>query len=179
MGGICVAHGKIGSHPQFMNHYSSKNAGTITMTYSVDTTPHDVEPQPYSLTAGWLGLGHKGNATMEGYRVVFPFYKSRQTGDDSRFLPPVDTAPRDGATIFFHSRFGLSLSGCAARRARDTEGERAQQTGGGRCGAPDEDRAPPPFQKPFNTPSTPTNRGRKPNSPASTPHRTCVETLAS
>ena len=66
MGGISVAHGEdrvpspIHESP---NIYSSKNAGT-TMTYRVDTTPHDVKPQPYSLTTDWLGLGHKGSATM-------------------------------------------------------------------------------------------------------------------
>ena len=37
------------------------------MTSHVDTTPHDVELQPYSLTADWLGLGHKGNATKGSY----------------------------------------------------------------------------------------------------------------
>ena len=45
-------------------------------TSRVDTTPHDVEPQPYSLTADWLVLGHKGNATMGGYRVLCLFQKS-------------------------------------------------------------------------------------------------------
>ena len=52
MGGITVAHGEDrGSDPRFMNPpnlYSSRNAGTITMTSRVDTTPHDVEAQPYS-----------------------------------------------------------------------------------------------------------------------------------
>ena len=47
-----------------------------------------------------------------------------------------------------------------------------QQTGGGCFDAPDEDRAPSPFQKSFRATSTPTNRGRKPTSPGSTPHRT-------
>ena len=80
MGGISVAHGEdrvpspIYESPP--NLYSSKNAGTITMTYRVDTTPHDVEPPPYSLTADWLGLGHKGSATMGGCRVLYPFQKS-------------------------------------------------------------------------------------------------------
>ena len=79
MGGNSVAHveyrvpSPIHESP---NLYSSKNAETITMTYRVDTTPHDVEPQPYSLTADWLGLGHKGSATMGGYRVLRPFQKS-------------------------------------------------------------------------------------------------------
>ena len=80
MGRISVAHGEtIASHPRFMNTpnlHSSQNAGTITMTSRVDTTPHDLKPQPYSLTADWLGLGHKGNATMGGYRVLRPFQKS-------------------------------------------------------------------------------------------------------
>ena len=59
------------------NLYSSKNTGTVTMTSRIDTTPHDVEPQLYSFTADWLGLGHNGNATMMGgYRVVCPFQKS-------------------------------------------------------------------------------------------------------
>ena len=40
------------------------------MISRVDTTPRDVESQPYSLTADWLGLGHKGNATMGGYSPV-------------------------------------------------------------------------------------------------------------
>ena len=40
------------------------------MTSRVDTTPDDVELQPYSLTADWMGLGHKGNATMGGYSPV-------------------------------------------------------------------------------------------------------------
>ena len=78
--GVFPSHtGKIGSHPRFINPpnlYSSQNAGTITMTSRVDTTPRDVEPRPYSLTADWLGLGHKGNATMGGYRVLCPFQKS-------------------------------------------------------------------------------------------------------
>ena len=47
------------------------------MTSRVDTTPHDVEPQPYSLTDDLLGLGHnKGNATMGGYEVPCLFQKS-------------------------------------------------------------------------------------------------------
>ena len=77
MGGISVAHGedRVPS-PIRPTLYSSKNAGTITMTSRVDTTPHDVEPQPYSLTADWLGLGHTGNATIGGYRVLCPFQKS-------------------------------------------------------------------------------------------------------
>ena len=80
MGGISVAHGEDSvPHPLFMNPpnlYSFKNTGTITMTYRVDTTPHDVEPQPYSLTADWLRLGHKGSATMGEYRILCPFQKS-------------------------------------------------------------------------------------------------------
>ena len=55
------------------NPYSSKNVGTATMTSRGDTTLHDVEPQPYSLTADWLELGHKGSATMGGNRVLCPF----------------------------------------------------------------------------------------------------------
>ena len=39
------------------------------MTYRVDITPHDVEPQPYLLTAGWLEFEHKGSATMGGYSL--------------------------------------------------------------------------------------------------------------
>ena len=46
------------------------------MTYRVDTAPHDVEPQQYSLIADWLGLGHKSSATMGGYRGLRPFQKS-------------------------------------------------------------------------------------------------------
>ena len=75
------------------------------MTSCVDTIPHDVEPQPYSITADWLRLGHKGNATMGGYRVMCPFQKSSQTGDDNRFLPRVDTAPHDDATIMYYSHW--------------------------------------------------------------------------
>ena len=67
----------------------------------MDTTPHDVEPRPHSLTADWLRLGYKGSATMGEYRVLCPFQKSRQTGNDNRFLPRVDTAPHDGATIIY------------------------------------------------------------------------------
>ena len=67
MGGVSVAHGKDGVPSPIRESPESlqlQNARTITMTYRVDTTPHDVEPQPYSLTADWLGLGHKGSATM-------------------------------------------------------------------------------------------------------------------
>ena len=71
------------------------------MTSRVDTTPHDVEPQPYTLTADSLGLGNKGSATMGGYRVLCPFQKSCETGDDNRFLPRVDPAPYDGATMIY------------------------------------------------------------------------------
>ena len=73
MGGISVAHGEnrvpspIRESPESIQ---LQNAGTITMTSRVDTTPHDVELQPYSLTADWLGLGHKGNAIMGGYSPV-------------------------------------------------------------------------------------------------------------
>ena len=80
MGGISVAHGEDGV--PFPIHESPEslqlqNAGTITMTYRVDTTPHDVEPQPYSIAADWLGLRHKGSATaVGGYRVLCPFQKS-------------------------------------------------------------------------------------------------------
>ena len=76
MWGISVAHGDDGFHPRFMNPPnldSSKNAATNTMTYRVDTTPHSVEPEPYSLTADWLGFGHKGSASMRGYRVLCSF----------------------------------------------------------------------------------------------------------
>ena len=78
MGGIFVAHGE-DFHPRFMNPpnlYSCKNAGTITISYRVDTTPHDVEPKSYELVADWLGLGRKGSAIMRGYRVLCPFQKS-------------------------------------------------------------------------------------------------------
>ena len=61
------------------------------MTSRVDTTPHDVEPQSNSLIADWLGLGHKGSATMGGYGVLCLFQKSCQTGDDSRLVPRVGT----------------------------------------------------------------------------------------
>ena len=79
--GVFPSHtGKIGSHPRFMNPpnlYSSKHAETIMMTSRVDTTTaHDVEPKRYSFTVNWLGLGHKGNATMGGYGVLCPFQKS-------------------------------------------------------------------------------------------------------
>ena len=57
------------------NLYSSKTMETMTMTSRVDTTPDDVELQPYSITADWLGFGHKGNATMRGFRVLCPFQK--------------------------------------------------------------------------------------------------------
>ena len=36
----------------------------MTMTHRVDTTPHNVGPQQYSLTADWLGLGHKSSTIM-------------------------------------------------------------------------------------------------------------------
>ena len=58
------------------NLYRSKTPGKITMASIVDTPAHGVELQPYSLTADWLGLGHKGEATMVGYAVLFPFQKS-------------------------------------------------------------------------------------------------------
>ena len=46
------------------------------MTSGVDTPAHDVELQPHSLTADWLGLGDKGKATMVGYTVMCQFQKS-------------------------------------------------------------------------------------------------------
>ena len=79
MGAFPSHTGKIGLHPRFTNPpnlYSSGNAVTVTMTSRVDTTQHDVEPQPYYLTAEWLELEHKGNATMGGYRVLCLFKKS-------------------------------------------------------------------------------------------------------
>ena len=79
MGGISIEHGKDRVPCPIMNPpnlCTSKNAGTITMTSLVSTTPHDVEPQPYSLTAGCLGLGYMGNATIGGYRIRCPFQKS-------------------------------------------------------------------------------------------------------
>ena len=46
------------------------------MIYRVEPTPYDVEHQSYSLAANWLGLGHKGSATMGGYRFLYPFQNS-------------------------------------------------------------------------------------------------------
>ena len=69
------------------------------MTSRVDTTPQEVEPESYSLPADWLGFGHKGRTTMQRYTVLRPFHKSRQTGDNNRFLRRVDTALHDGVTI--------------------------------------------------------------------------------
>ena len=69
MGGISVAHGQDRVPSPIHESPASlqlQNAGTITMTSRVDTTPHDVKLQPYSLTTDWQGLGHKGNATMGG-----------------------------------------------------------------------------------------------------------------
>ena len=37
------------------------------MTSRVVTAPLVVEPQPYWLTADWLGLGYKGSATTGGW----------------------------------------------------------------------------------------------------------------
>ena len=88
MGGISVAHGEdrvpspIHESPDF---YSSKNAGTITMTSRVDTTPHDVEPQPYSITADWLGLGYKGNAIMEDIESCARFRNPDKAGTITDF----------------------------------------------------------------------------------------------
>ena len=60
MGGISVAHGDDWV-PSPINKSSEplqvETAETITSR--VDTAPHGVEPQPYWLTADWLGLGHK------------------------------------------------------------------------------------------------------------------------
>ena len=76
------------------------------MTSRVDTTPCDVEPQPYSLTADWLGLGHKGNATIwEDIESCTRFRNPDKTGDDNRFLPRIDAAPHDGATIIYYSHW--------------------------------------------------------------------------
>ena len=88
MGGFPSHTAKMGSHPRFMNPpnlYSSKNAGTTTMTSRVDTTPHDVELQPYSLIADWLGLGHKGNATMRGIESCARFRNPDKPGTISDF----------------------------------------------------------------------------------------------
>ena len=56
MGGISVAHG--GNRVPSLIHESPESLqlqkrGNNTMTSRVDTTPHDVELQPYSLTADW------------------------------------------------------------------------------------------------------------------------------
>ena len=69
MGSIPVAHGE--DRVPFLINKSLESlqlqkVGKITMTSGVDTAPHGVEPQPYSLTADCLGLGHKGSATTGG-----------------------------------------------------------------------------------------------------------------
>ena len=90
-------------------------------------------PNISSYRCDWLGLGHKGIATMGGYNVRRPFQKSWQTGDDNRILQRVDTAPHYGATIIYSHwlHIGLSLIGCAPRRARDTRGGDRPANGGG------------------------------------------------
>ena len=82
MVGISVAHGAdrvpspIHEPPESLQLQNSGNNNDKTIISRVDTTPHDVELQLFSLTAAWLGLGHKGNATMAGYRVLCLFQKS-------------------------------------------------------------------------------------------------------
>ena len=123
---------KIGSHLRFMNPpnlYSSKIAGTISMTSRIGTTPHDVEPQPYSLTAFWLGLGHKGSATWEDIESCARFRNPDKPGtitDLSRGSTQPRMMVRQSSV-----HIGLSLIGCAARRARDSRGGNRPANGRG------------------------------------------------
>ena len=147
------------------------------MTCRVDAAPHDVEPRPYSLTADWLGLGPRGSATTGGYRVLCPF----QNPDKPGTITDVSRGAAQPRTMVWQSsiHIALSLIGCAARRARDTRRGHRPTNEGRRSDAPDEDRAPSPFQKSFHYPSNPRNRGRKPTSPGSIHLLHGVESLAS
>ena len=131
------------------------------MTCRVDTAPHEVERRLYSLTADWPGSGIRAAPPRED-RVPCPFRISWQTGS---------TQPRMVWEPCIHT---LVYRWLAAQLAEpEPPGENVGQImGGGLSDAPDEDRAPSPFQKSFHPPSTPTNRGQKTNSTGSKPHRT-------
>ena len=77
MGGISVAHGQ--DRVPSPIHESPESLQLQKPGNNNDGPPcrhHDVEPQPCSLTAEWLGLGHKGSATMGGYGLLRLFQKS-------------------------------------------------------------------------------------------------------
>ena len=67
MGSNFVAHGE--DRVPSPIHESPESLQLQKRGNNIDDLPcrhhsDDVEPQPYSLTADWLGLGHEGNATI-------------------------------------------------------------------------------------------------------------------